>query len=530
MNRVICCIAFVLMVSCARAPQKALWECVEMDIDSTRTVNDSIARFAYNYYSRHGSKRNRMMATYYLGQAEYDAGQIIPATLHFKQAHDLAASLKDTTYLGFSCQRLSQLYSQNLDKNLSAYYAELSIPLLESLGDTLAANFSRIQWADYYISQRKFNRAEAIIDTVLSYDNHNWVINYYASTLKANIYFFKDDFDLAGTYYYQLDQLYPLTPVYLGRLAVIAEHQGKRAISDSLLSVSAKKLSTYEDSVNYYTAKAQVALMKNDFETAFYNQSLAYNLQDSCVNKVLTRSITHFMQTYFEQEYQDEKTKSQDQRTIFLLITFIFLSILIVCIIALRSRRVQVVTHMARTEMLSQEVQQMRKGQMGSRLVISTLVQDRIKTMSQLADAYLSWSDEAVILREVQNGKSFKENIISEFRKELRNLRDDEHFIPSIEDALNHSHDGIITRIRQDCHGLHNGDIRVNEKDFHLLILFFAGFSNNSVAFILDMTDDAVRTRKKNLRKIFLSMENEHGKEYLTMLSREQHKIATSSI
>lgn len=73
MNRVICCIAFVLMVSCARAPQKALWECVEMDIDSTRTVNDSIARFAYNYYSRHGSKRNRMMAT----------------------------------YMGFSCQRLS---------------------------------------------------------------------------------------------------------------------------------------------------------------------------------------------------------------------------------------------------------------------------------------------------------------------------------------------------------------------------------------------------------------------------------------
>ena len=87
MNRVICCIAFVLMVSCARAPQKALWECVEMDIDSTRTVNDSIARFAYNYYSRHGSERNRMMATYYLGQAEYDAGQIIPATLHFKQAY-----------------------------------------------------------------------------------------------------------------------------------------------------------------------------------------------------------------------------------------------------------------------------------------------------------------------------------------------------------------------------------------------------------------------------------------------------------
>jgi len=500
-----------------------------MDIDSTRTVNDSIARFAYNYYSRHGSKRNRMMATYYLGQAEYDAGQIIPATLHFKQAYNLAAKQKDTTYMGFSCQRLSQLYSQNLDKQLSAYYAKLSIPLLENIRDTLAANFSRIQCADYYISQRNFKRAESIIDSVLNYQPRNWIIDYYATTLKANIHFFQDEFDMAGTFYNQLDQLYPLTPVYLGRLAVVAEHQGRRAIADSLLSVSFKELSTYEDSVNYYTAKAQIALIKDDFETAYFNQSLAYNIQDSCVNKILARSITHFMQTYFEQEYQDEKTKSQEQRTIFLLITFIFLAIIIACIIALRRRRIQVVTHMARIEMLGQELQQMRKGQMGSHSVISAFVQDRIKTMSQLANAYLSWSEEAVFLREIQNGKSFKEDIISEFRKELRNLRDDEHFIARIEEALNQSHDGIIASIRQDCKGLHNGDIRINEKDFNMLVLFFAGFSNNSVAFILDMTDDAVRTRKKNLRKIFLSMENEHGKEYLSMLSREQHKTATSS-
>ena len=106
-------------------------------------------------------------------------------------------------------------------------------------------------------------------------------------------------------------------------------------------------------------------------------------------------------------------------------------------------------------------------------------------------------------------------------------MRDDEHFIPTIERALNHSYSGIITRIRQDCRGISNGSIRVNDKDFQLLVLFFAGFSNSSVAFILDMTDDAVRTRKKNLRKVLLSLENGHGKEYLDMLNEAQHKSAT---
>lgn len=65
-------LAFFLTLSCARAPRQALWQCVEMDQDSSLTVNDSIARYAYNYYSRHGSARHRMMATYYLGQAEVE--------------------------------------------------------------------------------------------------------------------------------------------------------------------------------------------------------------------------------------------------------------------------------------------------------------------------------------------------------------------------------------------------------------------------------------------------------------------------
>ncbi len=87
-----------------------------------------------------------------------------------------------------------------------------------------------------------------------------------------------------------------------------------------------------------------------------------------------------------------------------------------------------------------------------------------------------------------------------------------------------------MAHIRQDCNGIRNGNIRVSERDFQLLVLFFAGFSNNSVAFILDMTDDAVRTRKKNLRKVFLSMENKHGNEYLSLLSGTRHKFATERI
>lgn len=53
-----------------------------MDQNTSTPVNDSLAKVAYNHYSRHGSIRSRMMATYYFGQAEYDAGQNIPWASH----------------------------------------------------------------------------------------------------------------------------------------------------------------------------------------------------------------------------------------------------------------------------------------------------------------------------------------------------------------------------------------------------------------------------------------------------------------
>lgn len=530
MPRQLYSVVFILMLSCAGGPHKALWECVEMDQDSSTSVNDSVARVAYNYYSRHGSLRNRMMATYYLGQAEFDAGQNIPATIRFKQAYDLAIRLRDTTYLGFSCLRLSELYSRNLDNERYAYYAAQAIPLLDHIGDSLTANYTRLQIAGYHMSQGRFERAKSIIDSLRNSNPAYWSKDYYASVIKGNLHFFQKEYDSARFYYNRVIGMSPSEPIYFGRLALIAEHQGKRQLSDSLLHLSQAGLSSSNDSINYFANKSEIAALRKDFETAFRIQSLEYGMQDTIVYHTLARSVTHSMQTYFEQEYEEEKAKRRDLNIIFLLSSIILLGIVIIALIALKRRKEQVVVHMTQMEALEQELQQMRQGKEGAHAVISKLVQDRIKTMSQLADVYLSWSDEAVILREVQQGRTFKEDIVSEFRKELRKLRDDEHFIPGIESALNNSHNGIMTRIRKDCHGLRNGDIRVNERDFQLLNLFFAGFSNTSVAFMLDMTDDAVRSRKKNLRKVFLSMENGCGNEYLSMLSRAQHTSDTSAL
>ena len=527
MSRFYYILALFLTLSCARSPHRALWQCVEMDRNSTLTVDDSIARYAYHFYSQYGSARNKMMASYYLGQAEYDAGETLPATLHFKQAYDLATRLDDPSYMGFSCQRLSRLYAQNFDVEMSACYARLAIPLLERCGDTLSANYSRIDLAERYMAQEKFAQSEAIIDSLLECKPAHWILDPYASLIKANIRFFQNDFESALQYYKRLDSLSGMSSVLYGRLAMIAGYQGKQKQADSLIALAADRMVNEVDSINYFSNKEQLSLMREDYQGAYENLYKSTLLQDQSVNEVLSRSVTHSLQTYYEQEYLAEKNKRKNLNIVFFLSMLLLSMAIVIIVITMRRRKEQIVAQMAQMETLNQELQQTREGQKGARSVISSLVQDRINTMSQLASTYLSWSDEAVSLREAQHGKIFKEDIISEFRKELRRLRDDEHFIPSIEDALNQSYDGIISRIRQDCMGVSNGSIRVNDKDIQLMVLFIARFSNSSVAFLLDMTDDAVRTRKKNLRKVLLSLENGRGEEYLALLDGDGHKTAT---
>ena len=51
--------------------------------------DDSLALFAYRYYSRYGDKQERMKASYYLGTIYQCAGDLIEATSFFKEAEEI---------------------------------------------------------------------------------------------------------------------------------------------------------------------------------------------------------------------------------------------------------------------------------------------------------------------------------------------------------------------------------------------------------------------------------------------------------
>ena len=102
----------------------ALLKTIALDKNYIDVADDSLARAAYDYYQKHGSKAGRMKSTYYLGVVEENGENLIDAAIHFKEAETLAEQLQDNHFLGLACQHLSGIFARNYDHNEALKYAQ----------------------------------------------------------------------------------------------------------------------------------------------------------------------------------------------------------------------------------------------------------------------------------------------------------------------------------------------------------------------------------------------------------------------
>lgn len=150
---------------------------------------------------------------------------------------------------------------------------------------------------------------------------------------------------------------------------------------------------------------------------------------------------------------------------------------------------------------LQKDIASLQREQLASKSIVNVLLQDKINRIQQLSGAFFKWTDEALLLREERYGKVMKDELISDFRKELRSFRDDPKLFKEIEIALDQAQGHIMQSFRYAVS--QTPDIILNERDFALITLFFARFSSKSISFLMDMTDEAVRKRKSRYRKLF---------------------------
>lgn len=482
--------------------------------------SDSLARKAYDYYQHHGGARERMHAANCLADIEYHNGELTDAILYYYNALSSAVGLRDLRMEGFICQRLGELFALNYDHEEALSYARRASDCLRLAGEPLSAAYSGVDQARQLLALNRLSAARAMADSLMDANHFGEPgYDYYLYLLKADVCSEEGDGKEALQYYRLAEDTGYLLPLSsISRYLLLLENDARHDKSDSLFQQMRARLQNGLDSIVYQGVMMEHARLSGDYEEAFHSLTQLSEIQNRSFTQVISQSASHALKAYFEEQYRMEQLRRHSQKLRLTLVILLLCILVVVSFFVLRQRRRRLEQEMSLVETLSRDVQMLEMGKKRTDTVIAAMVQDRIRSMSQLMETYFSWTDEAVRQREREEGLSNKEAVISSFRHELKGLRSDTTFLQSIEDALNQSQGQIMQRLRSDFSGLNSFAPKYKESDFRFVMLFFAGFSNKSVSFILDMTDEAVRSKKKRCKQQFLSLPEGRGKEYVELL------------
>lgn len=497
----------------------ALLLSMALDKNYIDVKDDSLARVAYDYFQHHGSKDYRMKSTYYLGVVKENAEELIDAAILFKEAEGLAEELKDYHFLGLSRQHLSGVFASNYDHNEALEYALKAENAFTKAGETLSARYSLVDAANQYQILGNIGPAERILDSLLiNPDINTRSLDFYLYSQKADLFFKTNQFDQAY-YYFQLAQScgVSFSPGLLGKLATLEERNGFSYKADSLLLVIKSSIATQIDSALYYNSSHNVYICRGDYKKAYKAMITATKLQDQAVITLLNRSITHTFKSYYENRFELEKAKATSRLFIILLFAFILTSLLIYSITQVQQKNRQLMNDLSMIDDIKMDLSTLQDRNKGLSTIIHSMMENRIIVMQHLADTYFQWSDEMVSKREKKEGRILIEDAIAQFRGQIQQLRNDKQFIKEIENALNDSHDDIMKHLRANNTQL--GDHTLKETDYNLLVLLFSGFSVKSISFLMNMSEQSIRTRKTRYKKWFQEKDDADSKLFVQWLS-----------
>ena len=176
----------------------ALLLSMALDKNYIDVTDDSLTQLAYHYYQRHGNSHYKMLSAYYLGIVHQNAGEYLQAAIEFDEALSLAKELNDNHNAGLCCRHLSSIHAFNYNHVLALEYSKKAADFFDACGETLSADYARINIAEQLMRSEDWEQAMSLTDTILSRNTYTPLIRT-ALWLKTDILIVgKEDYQTAS--------------------------------------------------------------------------------------------------------------------------------------------------------------------------------------------------------------------------------------------------------------------------------------------------------------------------------------------
>ena len=476
---------------------------------------DTTIRTAYDWYQHHGSKQEHMLSAYYLGVVQQQAGNSLEAALAFREAEPLAKDLADYRQLSLIEQHLSAIFASKYDHVRALEYAQQSLDAAIAAGDSLMADYCRYDVARQLLAEYRYNDAEVIVNRILSNSKKDSYLYSAALRQRARILLYREphDYEGAKALYDEINSLGTIKYMAedYGLLALLEQEKGNVAGADSYIKQELSLLDDEIDSLVYYNDCYNLYEKRGEWKTSLDFLSKRSNLQDRIVMGLLAQSETHALELHYQENLTLVQLQAKYHRYAGEVAGLVFFLIIVSLVVLLNMKNRRLLEEMATIQEFSEDLDRLKASNFATYRIVEDLISDKVHSLQQLSESYFSWEDSAVKKREQKNGMLMKDDIISLFRRQLGELRDEHAFIESLEHSLNIKEGGLMKRARQ----LLNQE---KELDFSILTLLFSGFSIKSMSYLLRMSEASLRMRKTRYKQRFESLPEQERTLFLAKL------------
>ena len=484
----------------------ALLMSMAMDKCYMDTAEDSLISVASRYYQRHGSATERMLADYYLGRVQKNAGNDTEAAFRFLKAERQAQELGNYLYEGLSAFNLCELYTKHGETGPAVECAREAVKAYRKTGRPVYVESARLALARAFENNSQYEEGRQLFDSLLREEGffHKEVERSYAELLfnqgdkhakEALGHYLAGESDWYGSNEYGS---MARACLLMGdtRQAAVYLHRAD-SLATSVQEIAALAYDRY-----------RIGLLQKDSSSALVHLEKAVSLQDSLTRNQFRKS---FSASLLEQERIERKMETDQHRRLlaWLLLGGWAMAVTILLLVrSVQTKRKDIRDLMGRMDMISSEWEQVSKEKTA---LADTILREQVDALRILSEEYF------------KNGETRQQrHYYQAFKQQLMDIRNHTAEIGRMEEHVNRFKDNAVALLREEVPGL-------SPYSYKLAVLFFAGLPYELISLLVQSSVATLRTQKSLLRKAIMDAGAPHRDLLLSYLKTEPHTSTNAS-
>ena len=509
----------------------ALLSSIAADKSYIDIEDDSIISVASSYYMRHGSPEDKATSLYYHGLVNKNAGDLSSAILRFEEAQKCAEKAGNHHLLGLICRNRSEIYDALTDYPSELDDIESAVDNFNIAGDTLYSLYMLFNLANCYTMLDKGKDAQRTYDSllVLSAGNDVLLSETYMRYSMFEMSQSKKKPSAAVEYGEKVDDSLVSCPVgFYADMGLAYDMLGDKDKSDTYFQLAEGKVVNSYDRVRLLYRRFEREKMLDKASSLPLIERYAF-LQDSIFLSNIANNATQTLKNYYKGETDRMEAAMNSRRNMTILASLLGLFFFIAVLLAIRlfyrerlsQEKKRTDKEMRKAIELSEDLRLTQQDNNKMAALVEEVIGDQIIALGKLASSYFKMEDEKLEEKELNKKDKKVEDIVIEYRSELRKLRNEDKWFEDLVKAINISENGLVDRFYADFMDNVTAGLSMDSQDLKIVPMMFARFPIKIICFVTGLSESAVRMRKTRYKEKFYRLGNANTEEYVSRLYKE---------